>query len=695
MTTPDKQSALDRRRAGSPVKGTSTSSDLRKDHLQFTSSRDVVTGPERTYAVAYSRRPTTVEPWAALDPMTWPELVAWLQLDAPAGRKETGGYVLGTFTGKERNRDAVVSRSALSLDADAADAALLDDARAVLGEGTAFAFHTTWRSFTSSYGPRYRLVVPLSRDVTPDEYRTLAGLVNDAFEGAHGMDACAKRPEQFMYRPSTQDADTYHSGAVDGAPLDVDAWLAPAPTLDPYAARAISSELARLEACEALGWSGEPWDATTFTVACNLIEFANSEWSGYTIEQAESDLMERAPTDPDFGPREHATKWRSALKKVGNGDRPNPHSTPADDFGPQSDPGVALTTAPDEAGGWEPVDVAALLAGSMEPLKPSLMPREDGVCLLYAGRTHSLSGESGSGKSWVAQWVAAQALADGPVLYLDYESSPSAVVSRLRTLGASDADLAERLVYVNPDAAPTGPRFEALLTRRYVFAVVDGVTEALATSGLRGENLTNSNDAVTQWHAALPKRIAKETGAAVLQVDHVAKAKDNRGGYAIGGQAKRASITGAAYVVRVREALGRGRSGWLELYVSKDREGFVDGAVVGERTEAGGLVANVYGHAQDDGRMEFVMRAPVVVEKAARVESMKGRVARYLNGLPHDSLGASTNAVKGEVEGKDKDVAAALDALVASGHVEVVSGPRNARLHRLARPYAPEFEDEE
>ncbi|CAM3429480.1 AAA family ATPase [Dermacoccus barathri] len=693
MKTPDKQSALDRGRTGSPVKGTSTSNDLRKDHLQFTSSGDPVTVAGRTFAVAYSKRPTTVEPWAALDPMTWLQLVAWLGLDAPADRKQTGGYVLGALTGKERNQAAVVSRSALSLDADRAEAGLLDDARAVLGEDTAFAFHTTWRSTPDA--PRYRLVVPLSRDVTPDEYRALAGLVNDAFGGAHGLDACGARPEQFMYRPSTQDADAYDSGAVDGGPLDVDAWLAPAPALDPYAARAIASELARLDACEAQGWNGEPWDATTFTVACNLIEFANSEWSGYGIERAEADLLEHAPTDPEFGPHEHAAKWRSALKKVGNGDRPNPHSTPADDFGPLGDPGVALTTAPDEAGGWEPLDVAAWLARPYRPLKPTLMPREDGVCLLYPGRTHSLSGESGSGKSWVAQWVAAQALADGPVLYLDYESNLDEVGTRLLALGAEEQHVGERLVYLNPDAAPSGPQFEALLPRQYVFAVVDGVTEALNTSGLRGDSLTNSNDAVTQWHAALPKRIAKETGAAVLQVDHVVKSKDNRGGYAIGGQAKRASITGAAYVVRVREALGRERSGWLELYVSKDRGGFVDGAVVGERTETGGLVANVYGHAQDDGRMEFVMRAPVVVEKAARVESMKGRVARYLNGLPHDSLGASTNAVKGEVEGKDKDVAAALDALVASGHVEVVSGPRNARLHRLARPYAPEFEDEE
>ena len=203
------------------------------------------------------------------------------------------------------------------------------------------------------------------------------------------------------------------------------------------------------------------------------------------------------------------------------------------------------TTEPQPVfGAWAPVDLAALLAAGVQPLRPTLLARDDGLCLLYPGRTHSVSGESGSGKSWLAQWVTATTLQAGAyALYLDYESSGSSVVARLLALGCT-ADDVGRLVYVNPDAPPAGPEFEALLGRRYALAVVDGVTEALALSGLAGDNLTNSNDAVTKWHSLLPKRIAESTGAAVVQVDHVTKSKDNRGAYAIGGQAKRASITG-------------------------------------------------------------------------------------------------------------------------------------------------------
>ncbi len=102
--------------------------------------------------------------------------------------------------------------------------------------------------------------------------------------------------------------------------------------LHPYAARAIEAELARLDACELLGWNGEPWNNTTYAVACVLVEFANSPWSGYTLDAAEADLLGRAPTDEGFGPREHEQCWASAEKKVGTKGRPRPDGDAADDF---------------------------------------------------------------------------------------------------------------------------------------------------------------------------------------------------------------------------------------------------------------------------------------------------------------------------------------------------------------------------
>lgn len=107
---------------------------------------------------------------------------------------------------------------------------------------------------------------------------------------------------------------------VDDSPVRTE------PGMHPYAEAVISRELGRLQALQEDGWAGEPWDHTVYQVACNLIEMANSNWTGYTLEQAEADLMERAPTDPDFGEKQHREKWRSALGKVGNGGRRNPDS---------------------------------------------------------------------------------------------------------------------------------------------------------------------------------------------------------------------------------------------------------------------------------------------------------------------------------------------------------------------------------
>ena len=105
--------------------------------------------------------------------------------------------------------------------------------------------------------------------------------------------------------------------------------------LHPYARAVIDAELGRLDQCRVTPIGQPPhWDETTFSVACNLLELANSPWSGYTAAQARGDLEQRAPRDHGFGDREIAAKWASAEKKVGASPRPEPTAT---------DTAVALT----------------------------------------------------------------------------------------------------------------------------------------------------------------------------------------------------------------------------------------------------------------------------------------------------------------------------------------------------------------
>lgn len=343
-----------------------------------------------------------------------------------------------------------------------------------------------------------------------------------------------------------------------------------------------------------------------------------------------------------------------------------------------------------EPGAWTPVDFAELRANGLEPIEPTFLARTDGQSLLYPGLTHSISGESGSGKSWLAQWATAEALHAGHgVLYLDYESSAQEIAQRLLILGCTWDQIDAALTYVNPDDAPTGAEFESLLSARYGLAVVDGVTEALGLSGLVGDNLTNSNDAVTKWHKMLPKRIAVETGAAVVQVDHVTKSKDGRGSYAIGGQAKRASITGASYVVQPRESFGRGRSGSFDLYVGKDRPGAVLAAHGGEDGASGRHIARVEVQSFEDRvRLELV---PTGADQGDYLADMKVKLTTFLAELPEDHEGVTTNAIREGAGGKQERRKQALDELVDSGHVSrVMKGQR--RLHKLLRPYVPDFD---
>lgn len=99
----------------------------------------------------------------------------------------------------------------------------------------------------------------------------------------------------------------------------------PALGLHPYAQRAIGYELDRLDGCALRG--DDYWDNTTFAVACNLIEFANSPWSGYDLDAAHEDFLKHAPVDNSgFPASRRDAKWESAIQKVSDSWREEPEA---------------------------------------------------------------------------------------------------------------------------------------------------------------------------------------------------------------------------------------------------------------------------------------------------------------------------------------------------------------------------------
>jgi hypothetical protein len=220
---------------------------------------------------------------------------------------------------------------------------------------------------------------------------------------------------------------------------------------------------------------------------------------------------------------------------------------------------------------WAPVDLDALWDGAHEQRMPEVLRRNDGIGMFYAGLTHSVHGESESGKSWIGQSATVETLAaGGHVLYVDFEDRGPEVLPRLRALGVQREHL-KHLDYITPEGPADGTFARLIEENNYALAVIDGVTAAMGEYRLK----SNAQDDVTAWHKLLPRWIADKTGAATVVIDHVSKSKDDRGRFAVGSQAKMAALSGAGFYVDVARGLAPGSIGELRILVGKDRPGGV------------------------------------------------------------------------------------------------------------------------
>ncbi len=169
-------------------------------------------------------RSRTTATWTPHNDQTWEQFIEWLDLENPAASKESNPYVGGTLANGRRSARTVEQRFFLTLDADYAEGEFMLDVSVLLHD-TPYLIHTTWRH--SPFGCRYRLIIPLDRGVTPNEYKELAWSVMDKLGGSQ-FDKTTAQAERFMWGPSTQDMEEYRYVVHSPAHLPylaVDAWL--------------------------------------------------------------------------------------------------------------------------------------------------------------------------------------------------------------------------------------------------------------------------------------------------------------------------------------------------------------------------------------------------------------------------------------------------------------------------------------
>ena len=142
---------------------------------------------------------------------------------AQRGRvKDIGGFVGGTLRGARRKATEVEGRTLVTLDIDYGTPSTPDVVADMLA-GTAWCLYSTHSH--SPKEPRYRLVVPLSREVTPDEYGPIARRIADDI-GLALFDPSTYEPSRLMYWPSASRDAEFVGLTGEGEPADADALLA-------------------------------------------------------------------------------------------------------------------------------------------------------------------------------------------------------------------------------------------------------------------------------------------------------------------------------------------------------------------------------------------------------------------------------------------------------------------------------------
>ena len=140
--------------------------------------------------------------------------------------KDIGGFVGGHLENGRRKTGSVLARQILTLDLDFPPADFWDTLMNNLEINSALAVYSTHKH--SAGTPRFRLIMPLDREVTPDEYEAIARKIAEKV-GIDLFDDSTFQPTRLMYWPSNSTGVEPFFNYYDAPFLSADAVLAEYP----------------------------------------------------------------------------------------------------------------------------------------------------------------------------------------------------------------------------------------------------------------------------------------------------------------------------------------------------------------------------------------------------------------------------------------------------------------------------------
>lgn len=134
--------------------------------------------------------------------------------------KDVGGFVLGRLKDNKRKKDCMIYRTALTLDMDYASSNIIDEIEMFFSFRCLF--YSTHKHTTEK--PRLRLIIPLSRNISPDEYSAISRMIANEI-GMELFDDTTYEPSRLMYWPSTSQDGEFIFREVHGETLNPDEVL--------------------------------------------------------------------------------------------------------------------------------------------------------------------------------------------------------------------------------------------------------------------------------------------------------------------------------------------------------------------------------------------------------------------------------------------------------------------------------------